>query len=574
LTWQSTWSWWLAPFAALITVGAASQPTVHLLGWFHARLLTPRRLPRLDFTHGIAESCRTLVVIPTLLRRPEDGSALADGLELRWLANRDPALRFALLTDFGDAPNAEMPGDAEALAGAQRAIAALNQRHGHDGIGPFLLLHRPRRHNPAEGCWMGWERKRGKLEHLNALLRRGERQHFSIIDGDYGALQGIRYVIVLDTDTQLPPGSARRLVATMAHPLVHPRHDADGLVTAGHALLQPKVAISSTSAGRSRFARLSAPDPGIDAYSGVSADLWQDLCDQGSFVGKGIYDVVAFDRAVSTRFPDDTILSHDLIEGCHARAGLVSDVALVEDQPASLLADRARRHRWMRGDWQIAPWLMPWVRDATGRRVRNHLGLLSRWKILDNLRRALVPPAVLTLMLVDLTVGSGGVTCAALAAWWLLTPAVAGALAIPRRADQIRWRVHLKGVGQRFIAEISGLGLTLILLPGEARLALHAMVVALWRTHVSGRRRLEWMTSSDAESLAHSDVVGVYRSLWGCPLVGLGLLTALPFVTTATQATILLLSTLWIAGPLVAWWLSRPLRHTTAPLSDSARELV
>ncbi len=574
LAWQPTWSWWLLPLVALITITAASQPTVHLLGWLHARLLVPRRLPRLDFTHGIGEYCRTLVVVPTMLHRPDDGTALAAGLELRWLANRDPALRFALLTDFGDAPSAEMPGDAEALAGARRAIATLNERHGHEGVGPFLLLHRPRRHNPAEGCWMGWERKRGKLENLNALLRRGERQPFSVIDGEEVALQGTRYVIVLDTDTQLPPGSARRLVATMAHPLVHPRLDADGLVRDGHALLQPKVAISSTSAARSRYARLSSPDPGIDAYSGVSADLWQDLCDQGSFVGKGIYDVAAFDRAVTARFPADTILSHDLIEGCYARAGLVSDVALVEDQPASLLADRARRHRWMRGDWQIAAWLMPWIRDATGRRVRNRLGLLSRWKILDNLRRALVPPAVLALVLVDLCAGSGGLACAGLAALWLLTPLVAGALAIPRRADQIRWRVHLNGVGQRFLGELAGLGLTLILLPCEALLSLHAMAVALWRTQVSGRRRLEWMTSSDAERLAHSDVVGVYRSLWVGPFAGLALLMALPFVAATTQVVILVLAALWVTAPLTAWWISRPLVHTTTPLSDSARELV
>ena len=574
LTMPVSWSWWMLPLLGAITVTAASQPLVHLLAWLHARLLTPTRLPRLDFTNGIGESCRTLVVVPTMLRRAEDGAALAEGLELRWLANRDPALRFALVTDFADAPTQEIPGDAEALAGARGAVAALNARHGHDGSGPFLLLHRPRRHNPVEGCWMGWERKRGKLEHLNALLRRGERQHFSVIDGDEVALQGIRYVIVLDTDTQLPPGAARRLVATMAHPLMHPHHDRNNVVSAGHALLQPKVAISSASAVGSRFARLSAPEPGIDAYSGVSADLWQDLCDQGSFVGKGIYDVVAFDRALSGRFPADTILSHDLIEGCYARAGLVSDVALVEDQPASLLADRARRHRWMRGDWQIAAWLMPWVRDGAGRMVRNHLSLLARWKILDNLRRALVPPAVLALVVIDLCLGSGGLACAALGILWLVTPIIAGGLATPRRADHIRWRVHLNGVGRRFVSELAGLGLTLVMLPAEALLSLHALVVALWRTHVSGKKRLAWMTSSDAERLAHSDVLGIYRSLWSCPFAGLALLTALPVVAPATQVVMVLFAGAWLVAPLIAWWLSRPLKPAITRLSGADRDLV
>ncbi len=565
---------WLLPLAALIAITAASQPVVHLLSWLIARLVVPQRLPRMDFSDGISESQRTLVVVPTMLLRVEDAAALAEGLELRWLANRDAALRFALLTDFSDAPAQEMPGDAEVLAAARQAIAALNERHGHAGVGPFLLLHRPRRHNPAQGCWMGWERKRGKLEHLNSLIRRGERQHFSVIDGEVIALQGIRYVLVLDTDTQLPPGAARRLVATMAHPLIQPRIDEHGMVTGGHALLQPKVAISTASAVRSRFARLSAPDPGIDTYSGVSADLWQDLCDQGSFVGKGIYDVAAFDRALRGRFPDNTILSHDLIEGCYARAGLVSDVALVEDQPASLLADRARRHRWMRGDWQIAAWLMPWVRDAAGRRQPNPLGLLARWKILDNLRRALVPPAVLVLMVADLTGGSGGWAGLALIIAWLITPVTAVLLAIPRRAEQVRWRVHLVDIGRRFVAELAGLGLTLVLLPAEALLSLHAMAVALWRTLISGRRQLEWQTSSDAERLARTDLSRIYRTLWICPVAGAALLLGLLGASATTQVLIVLLAGGWLLGPLVAWWLSRPLRTGSAPLREHERELV
>lgn len=564
-----TWPAWLVPLFAFVALIAASQPAVQLSAWLHSRLLTSRRLPRLALLDGVREEFCTMVAVPTMLRHSADGAALAEGLELRYLANRDAGLRFALVTDFTDAAQQHLPEDEAVLEAARAAIRRLNIRYGEiaaDGRRrhPFLLVHRPRCFNVADQCWMGWERKRGKLEDLNALLLRGERQHFSVIDCEPEALVGVRYVLVLDTDTLLPPGSARRLVATLAHPLQQPRHDLDGRVIAGHALLQPRVSISTTSAARSQFARLSAPEPGLDAYSGVAADLWQDLRGQGSFVGKGIYDLAAFDRALRGRFPDNTILSHDLIEGCYARSALVSDVSLVEDQPARLLADRARRQRWMRGDWQIAPWLLPWVRDSRGSWIVNRLDHLARTRIADNLRRALVPPATLAVVLIDIIVGSGGIAFLALLGWWLATPIIAGTPAAVRRPLLVRWRLHLSTVLRNFIRELSLIALPIILLPSEAALSLHAMTKAWWRMLVSRRHCLEWLTSNEAERQARADLLGIYRVLWTGPLMAVVLVVS----ANATPVSVVL-GGIWLLGPAVAWWLSRP-RNLTAPALNAA----
>ena len=574
LAMPATWPAWLVPLFAFVAMIAASQPAVQLSAWLHGRLLTSKRLPRMALLDGVGDDLCTMVAVPTMLRRCADGAALAEGLELRYLANRDAGLRFALVTDFADATQQHLPEDEAVLEAARAAIRRLNQRYSEiaaDGRRrqPFLLLHRPRRFNSADQCWMGWERKRGKLDNLNALLLRDERQHFSVIDCDPEALIGVRYILVLDTDTLLPPGSARRLVATLAHPLQQPRHADDGRVVAGHALLQPRVTISTTSAARSLFARLSAPEPGLDAYSGVAADLWQDLRGQGSFVGKGIYDLVAFDRALRSRFPDNTILSHDLIEGCYARSALVSDVSLVEDQPARLLADRARRQRWMRGDWQIAAWLLPWVRDGRGNWIVNRLDHLARTRIADNLRRALVPPATLAIVFLDVLVGSGGIALLALLVWWLTTPIIASTPVALRRPLLVRWRAHLTTVVRSFARELSLITLPVILLPSEAALSLHAMTKALWRMLVSGRHGLEWLTSNEAELQARADLLGIYRVLWTGPLLAVVLV-----ISAGATPVSVIMAGLWLLGPAVAWWLSRP-RNLAAPaLNVADRNLV
>ena len=343
--------------------------------------------------------------------------ALVEGLEVRFLANRDPHLHFALLTDFLDAKEQVLPGDQALLDHAARQIERLNARYAPESNDLFFLFHRPRQWNPREGAWMGYERKRGKLAALNRLLRGGGGEDFLRVVGNADVLANVRYVITLDTDTRLPRDAAREFVGTLAHPLNRARFDEKRRrVTRGYGILQPSVGSSMSGRVASRYARMFGSEPGIDPYTRTVSDVYQDLFGEGSFVGKGIYDVDAFEHAVGDRFPEDRILSHDLLEGCYARAGLVSDVRLFEDYPSRYAVDVKRRYRWIRGDWQLLPWLLPWVPRKGGGFERSTLSWLSRGKLLDNLRRSLVPAAATTLFVI----GWALVPQALAWTWWLL----------------------------------------------------------------------------------------------------------------------------------------------------------
>jgi hypothetical protein len=433
-------------FLAVLLVLTTSQLAVGLVNWIATLVVTPRPLPRMDFSEGIPFESRSLVVVPTLLISAEDVAGLIEALEVRFLANRDPNLYFALLTDFVDAAVETLPGDEALSSVAARGIAELNEKYRAPAEGDaegasdrFFLFHRPRRWNATERRWMGFERKRGKLADLNALLRGDAKDRFSLVVGDPAALAGAKYVITLDTDTQLPRDSARQFIGVMAHPLNHAhfgaavRHGDGARVTAGYGILQPRVDVSLAGANRSRYSRLHAGDPGIDPYTRAVSDVYQDVFGEGSFIGKGIYDVDAFEHALGGRFPDNRILSHDLIEGCYARAGFLSDVQLYEEYPSTYAADMSRRHRWIRGDWQLAGWLLPRVPGPGPRRLPNPLSWLSQWKLLDNLRRSLVPPALTLLLLFGWIV---------LPHAWAWTLVVLGVSFFPRRP-----RSHCNGCG-------------------------------------------------------------------------------------------------------------------------------
>ncbi|HEX5463901.1 MAG TPA: glycosyltransferase family 2 protein, partial [Burkholderiales bacterium] len=421
----------LLVLAAVASLLATSQLAVALANWFATLLTRPRPLPRLDFTAGIPRQYRTLVVVPALIDSQQDVDQLAGALEVRFLANRDENLRFALLTDFTDASRETLPEDAPLLRLAAQRITALNEKYSGEKNDIFFLFHRPRRWNPQQGAWIGQERKRGKLADLNALLRatvRGDAGgRFLLVVGEIARLVNVKYVITLDADTQLPRDAARQFVAAMAHPLNRPRFGATTghreRVVAGYGILQPRVAVSLPATNRSWYARLYGDDPGIDPYTRAVSDVYQDVFGEGSFIGKGIYDVDAFERALGGRFPENRILSHDLLEGCYARAGLLSDAQLYEEYPCRYGADVKRRQRWIRGDWQLAAWLLPRVPGPGGRRVKNPLSGLSRWKIFDNLRRSLVPVALMVLLML------GWIALAPIR-WWTL--AVVGImLALP-----------------------------------------------------------------------------------------------------------------------------------------------
>ena len=354
---------WMLVALAILASLCASQLAVALVNWLATLLATPNLLPRMDYSTGIPADSRALVVIPTMLASAPGIADLVEGLEVRFLANRDANLRFSLLTDLVDARQESLPEDEILVALARTKIEELNAKYGNPTYDPFLLFHRPRRFNPGERLWMGYERKRGKLAALNALLRgRDPQADFSLVVGNRAGLQQVKYVITLDTDTQLPRDAARQLVGAMAHPLNRARFDQrTRRVCEGYGILQPRMAESLSGANRSRYAQLWGSEPGIDPYTRAVSDVYQDLFQEGSFSGKGIYEVDAFERALANRFPENRILSHDLVEGCYARSGLITDVQLYEEYPARYGADVKRRYRWIRGDWQIAGWVLPWV---------------------------------------------------------------------------------------------------------------------------------------------------------------------------------------------------------------------
>ncbi|HET7777007.1 MAG TPA: cyclic beta 1-2 glucan synthetase, partial [Rudaea sp.] len=552
---------WLLAMLTVCAVFGASQFAIALVNRVASMLVEPHALPRMDFSKGIPPQARTLVVVPTMIGSPEAVAALIEALEVRFLANRDAQVLFGLLTDFADADAETLPGDEPILQQAARGIAQLNEKYRSDAAeGGFFLFHRPRRWNPQERVWMGYERKRGKLGDLNALLRGAANAEFSLIVGDVSTLQSVRYVITLDTDTQLPRDAAMMLIASIAHPLNRPHYDAQRrCIDAGYGILQPRVAASLPSTQSSLFARLHAGDAGIDPYTRAVSDVYQDAFGEGSFIGKGIYDVDAFEFALKERLPENRILSHDLLEGCYARSGLLSDVELYEGYPSSYISDVQRRHRWIRGDWQIAHWLLPRVPGADGVYVKNPLSSLSRWKVLDNLRRSLVPVALTLLMLLGWIV---------LPEPWLWTLAVLGVTFVPalgatafdlmRKPRESLLRHHLATTmqiaGRRFGSALFALAC----LPFEAYYCLDAIVRTGVRMLLTRRNLLQWTASSEVDRRVRSSVLASFQSMWIAPALAIATaicLLQLRPLALATAAPVLLL---WLAAPLFEWWLSRP----------------
>ena len=537
----------------------AAESAVAIVNQLVALFVEPMALPKMDFSAGIPAACKTLVVVPTLLTSRAQMKRAVRDLEVRFLGNRDANLHFALLTDPPDAPAQFDRRDALAVECAE-AIEALNRQYSSGGKGSFFLFHRHRVFNAREGIWMGWERKRGKLLDLNNRLL-GVRDNFSVTAGDRGLLQGVKYVITVDADTQLPRDAARKLTGAMAHPLnravIHPRRN---IVVEGYGILQPRVSVSIHSANRSHLAAFFSGDSAFDVYTRAVSDVYQDLFGEGIFTGKGIYDVDIFNRVLQHRFPCNAILSHDMIEGSYARAGLVSDVEVVDDYPSRTAALSKRKHRWVRGDWQILFWLFPRVPDRFGNVVRNPLSLISRWKILDNLRRSLTDIAVLAIL------AASWVFFSRHALYWTLAvlgiyalpayiPSVIGVLRSGRALLSLRfWRAWLADLS----AASARLFLKLVCLPQQSMVALDAVVRTGIRLAITRRRLLEWETAADAENGARrGGPIDLYLRATPWAALAAGLLLALYRSDTFLIAWPLL--ALWVCSKAFCNWLDEPL---------------
>ncbi len=553
---------------ALLALVPASDLAIAVVNRDVARIVRPRRLPKLELKSGVPGELRTLVVVPTLLASESDIAQQIERLEVHYLANSEGDLRFALLSDWTDAPAESADGDEELVAAAAAGIAQLNARHGPapGGGERFLLLHRRRSWNEKEGEWIGWERKRGKLHELNRLLRGAKDTTFLPLAPSVASVPAdVRYVITLDEDTRLPREAARGLIGTMAHPLNQPVFDLEtGCVAGGHAVLQPRVTPTLPETGSGTiFQQVFSGPRGTDPYAFAASDLYQDLFGEGIYTGKGIYDVDAFERALAGRIPENALLSHDLFEGLFARAGLVADIELFEGYPAHYEAAAIRKHRWARGDWQLLPWIFGKVPDAAGRRVRNPISAIGRWKMLDNLRRSLFPPAALATLVASWTLPGGrpdiwtGFVVATILIPGLLA-FFTGLLIPPRRG--IAKRSYVGRLGAELALSFAQGALRIVLLAHQAWLMADAGARTLARLWITRRRLLEWVPARQARRHLDLALSGFYQRMSSAPLLAVAAALAVALLRPGSFAQAGLFLAAWVASPAVARWASLPPR--------------
>jgi cyclic beta-1,2-glucan synthetase len=560
--------------AFILLVVAATQDAVDLVNNAVSTIFDPEPLPKMDFSNGIPEECTTLVAVPTLLLNEDQVRELVTDLEVRFLANRDPHLHFVLLTDLPDAVNEPRDKDSHPLVElAIKLIDELNAKYASPANGSFLLLHRHRVFNRRQGVWMGWERKRGKLLDLNKLLA-GDFDAFPIKAGKLEALHFARYVLTLDSDTQLPRGVASRLIGAMAHPLnqavIHPKLR---IVTEGYGILQPRIGIAVQSASRSRLAVIYSGQSGFDIYTRAISDAYQDLFREGIFTGKGIYEISTLHAVLDRRFPRNALLSHDLIEGSYARAGQVTDVELIDDYPSHYSAYSRRKHRWVRGDWQIAQWMFTQVPDESGKLSKNPISYISRWKIFDNLRRSLLDSSLFAVFIAGWLGLPGGPL------YWTIIPLI---LLIFPTISQLCFAFgravmseHKQSMGEAFTAFGQGLLialLNLIFIPHQTLLAFDAIIRSLVRVFITGERLLEWETAAQAETKS-SKRTPVDRYLAWTPLFAI-FVAAIVYLLAPHKdaiyyaAPILLL---WALASAVTAWLNQPPQEQHQHLAPSDR---
>jgi cyclic beta-1,2-glucan synthetase len=543
-----------------------SEGAVQIMNYLTTSLLPAEILPKLDFSDGIPDDCVTLVAIPTLLLNEKQVRRLVEDLEVRFLGNHDPNLHFLLLSDLPDSRQPSREDD-PLIDLCSELIEGLNEKYAAQHTGSFLLLHRHRVYNPRQGVWMGWERKRGKLLDLNKILRQ-QFDSFPVKVGDLSLLPRVRYVITLDSDTELPRAAAHRMIGTLAHPLNQAIIDPDSnIVVDGYGILQPRVAVSVQSAASSRLANIYSGQTGFDIYTRAISDVYQDLFGEGTYTGKGIYEVDTIQQVLDRRFPRNALLSHDLIEGAYARAGLVSDIEVIEDYPSHYSAHNRRKHRWLRGDWQITAWLFGQVPDESGKRVRNPISMVSQWKIFDNLRRSLVEPATFLLLVLGWLVLPGKPIY-----WTLATIAI---LFVPawfrflfdliRAASQGKSEIAQEALKWLFNANFS-VFLILTFLAHQMLVSLDAVVRTFIRRVFTGRRLLEWETAAEAElGREKRTPVDIYMN-W-VPVVAIGLGLAVWFGRKGAFASALPILMLWAGSKLISVWLNHP-HHASRKLAS------
>lgn len=566
-----TFDWKILTIVGLLSVAGSAQLAISFINWLATIWVKPTLLPRMDFSKGIPNEYRSLVIIPTMLSSKKYIEELVEALEVRFLANREANLHFGLLTDFMDADTETTPLDDALLELASEQIKELNEKYNQlEQPDTFFLFHRSRQWNAKGNKWMGYERKRGKLAALNALLRNQDNKEFSHIVGQYQVLTNVKYVITLDSDTQLPREAAWKLIASMAHPLNHPVYNSQlGRVTEGYGILQPRIASNFPKGATSLYLRMQGDVSGIDPYTRASSDVYQDIFHEGSFIGKGIYDVDIFIRTLNNTFQEDRILSHDLLEGCYTRSGLLSDIMLYEQNPAQYETDVQRHHRWIRGDWQIGAWIMPFVSKADGRFTRNPLSTLSRWKIFDNLRRSILPLSLLLILLLGWSI---------LPYPWFWTLAVtiivllpvmaAAALRLIHRPEDIDLKAHVSDVGRSVRDVLIRFMFDMAVLPYETYRYTHAILLTNWRMIFTGKKLLEWTPSAQSPRHSENTILSNYLSMWIGPVIAAVCTVLFLYSNYSAFYVASPILILWLISPALAWRLSIPEKEESPELTE------
>ena len=560
---------WKVYALVFLLLVASSQLAIGVVNWLTSVLASPCLLPRMDFSKGIADESRTMVVIPTLITSGVAIQSIIENIEVHFLANRDVNISFALLTDLKDANAETLPEDEELINLVREGIIELNKKYDRPGDDTFFLFHRPRCYNKADKMWMGYERKRGKLGHLNALILSGVKDNFSVIIGDEKVYRSVKYILTLDSDTQLPRETVWKMAGSMAHPLNKPVYDEKlKRVTEGYTILQPRVSNSLPGTQSSIYQRIHSNEPGTDPYTRATSDVYQDLFSEGSFIGKGIYEVESFEKALANKFPENRILSHDLLEGAYTRSGLITDVQLYEEYPTTYISDIRRRQRWIRGDWQIATWITPFVPGADRRLHRNRLSSLSRWKIFDNLRRSLVPFSMIFLLLAGWTILNMpvGLTLAVMGIVFL-PPFVNFLWSLTRKPDDVQFLQHLIHANRSLKDSLTQQAIGVMSLPFEAFVYTRAILITHWRIFFTHKKLLEW-NPYNAKQPVGRNVLAAYRNMWFAPFFALVAFAVISWYFPFSMITAFPFLICWGASPLITWYISQTLAEELKIISE------
>ncbi|MDO6965464.1 GH36-type glycosyl hydrolase domain-containing protein [Rhizobium alvei] len=563
---HASWPMWLLGF--IVSLIPASILSVMITQFIVTHIVPTRTLPKMDVDAGLPDDCPVVLVMPVILRRAKEVGPLVEKLEMHWLSNPEPMIRIIVLSDFADADRETMPDDIAIEQALVDGIRQLNMRY--PLTVPFGLIHRARRFNPAESRWMGWERKRGKLEAFIGELSGHPASDFKLREGSAKTLSTARYAVTMDADTVGPPGAVNRLVGTFLHPLNAARfRNGQGKPLHGFTFLQPRVEISPAAGDRSWFTRLFTGDTSIDIYSRAVSDVYQDLFGEGVFIGKGIIDIAAFQKSLAGVVPENSLVSHDLFEGLHGGVALVSDVVFYEDFPPNYLAFSLRALRWMRGDWQLLPWLMPRVPSRSAGMVPNPLSGLDRLKIFDNLRRSLIAPGLVAFAVTGWIALPGStilwtfMTIAAPGAY-LFTELVTG-LALGRRRGSTRsaLRSFLDHAGRWLLA--------VIFMAHDAAISVRSIVTTVWRLGITRRNLLQWTSAAHVAT----DIGKADRALWremiSAPILAVTVGLVLAIIDPYGLLGALPLLALWLFSPAIAAFIGRPRPHFTEQLDADDR---